>query len=349
MPSITSHRLICIRLLIVFFSFASCKASASETDANTETQPLKVLRVVSYNAEWQWNVNQFNGFMDALEGIDIDYKIYEMDSKRRSSPEAIEQSAQEAIRLIDSWKPDLIYTNDDNAQKYVARHYVNSKVPIVFSGVNANPADYDFIGSSNVTGVTEVEHPFQTFNLLKMLVPGVKSIALIIDKCTTWPSVVERTKLAADLLPSLEIVAVHEVGTFEQYQQLLTEKNDIDAFGLLGVFGFVDESGNEIPYEQVLEWTAKHSDKPDFSFWGDRVELGTLVAVTVSGYDQGLEAGKKARLILDQGLSPADIPIESTARGEPALSLARANTLGLHVPSSILLNSNVSSEYQWEK
>jgi hypothetical protein len=32
---------------------------------------------MSYHADWPWNVEQFDGFKDALEGVDIEYKVIE--------------------------------------------------------------------------------------------------------------------------------------------------------------------------------------------------------------------------------------------------------------------------------
>ena len=355
MEPVVSKRLSCIGLLLAFCAItAAVDVIDSEPDtgleACTRQMPLKILHVMSYHSEWQWNIDQLNGFKDALDGIDIEYSIYEMDTRHRSSAEAISQSAHEARNLIDNWKPDLIYTNDDHAQKHVAQHYVNSPVPIVFSGVNADPADYKFTNSSNVTGVTEVEHAYQTITLLKHMVPELETIALIIDDGPTWPGVVKRVRNAVDDMPGINVTHVYKVKSFEDYKQIITEQsNGIDAFGILGVFTFVDKLGNKIAYEHVLEWTAEHSDKPDFSFWGDRVELGTLAAVRVSGYAQGFAAGRKARQILEHCVSPADIPIEPTKRGEPALSLSRAEALGMKIPSSLLLNTQVSTEFQWEK
>jgi hypothetical protein len=44
------------------------------------------------------------------------------------------------------------------------------------------------------------------------------------------------------------------------------------------------------------------------------VEKGTLCAVTVSGYEQGLAAGKIARGILVEGKKPSDFPFEPTTK-----------------------------------
>ena len=355
MERVVSRRLSCIGILLAFFAISGAvdvidSEIEIEVEQYTKQPPFKILHVMSYHSEWQWNIDQLNGFKNALDGISIEYSIFEMDTKHRFSAEAISQSAQGARKLIDSWKPDLIYTSDDHAQKYVAQHYINSPLPIVFSGVNADPADYKFTNSSNVTGVTEVEHAYQTIALLNRIVPGLETIALIIDDEPIWPGVVNRVERAVDDMPGIDIAHVYKVETFEDYKEIISKQStDIDAFGILGVFTFFDKLGHEIPFEHVLKWTAENGKTPDFSFWGGRVELGTLAAVRVSGYAQGFAAGKKARQILEHNISPADIPIGPARRGDPALSLPRAEALGLKIPSSLLLNTYISTEFQWEK
>ena len=93
-------------------------ATQPKQTAETTEKTFKVLHVMSYHAEWKWNRDQFNGFKDALNGLNVEYQVVEMDTKRHSSPEWIEQISQEARDLIDTWHPDLVYTNDDNAQEH---------------------------------------------------------------------------------------------------------------------------------------------------------------------------------------------------------------------------------------
>ena len=49
------------------------------------------------------------------------------------------------------------------------------------SGVNADPAAYGFVGSSNITGVLEHEHFVETVKLLREMFPQVTRIAVIVD------------------------------------------------------------------------------------------------------------------------------------------------------------------------
>jgi ABC-type uncharacterized transport system substrate-binding protein len=313
------------------------------------TKKFKILHIMSYDSDWEWNVSQFNGFKDALKDVDIEYKVFEMDTRRQSSPEWIEKVSQEAKDLIDTWQPDLVYTNDDNAQKYVVVNYVNTDTPFVFSAVNASPDTYGFEGSTNVTGVLEQEHFVQTMQLLKQIAPNAKKIAVVFDEDATWPPVLERMQAKQDQLPDFEFISWDTIRTFEEYKQKMAEyQTTADAVGLIGILRFKDENGENVPFEDVLHWTVENSNLPDFSFWENRVGNGTLCAATVSGYEQGLAAGKMARAILVEGKSPASFAMEPTAKGEPVVSLARAKKLGISVDSDILLTAKVFEKFDWE-
>jgi len=311
---------------------------------------FKVLHIMSYHADWVWNQDQFKGFKDALEGVDIEYKVFEMDTKRRSSEEWMEKAGQKARDLVDTWQPDLVYTNDDNAQQYVVEHYVNTDTPFVFSAVNATPERYGFVGSTNVTGVLEQEHFVETVRLLKEIAPDVTKIAVIVDDGPTWPPVLERMKEKQSQLPDIEFISWDVILTFEEFKQKMAEyQTTADAVGLIGIFRFKDENSENVPYQDVLRWTAENSSLPDFAYWKDRISYGTLCAVTVSGYEQGLAAGKIARGILVEGKSPSNYSMEPTVKGEPVVSLARAKKLGIRIKSDILLAAQVVERFEWEK
>ncbi len=311
---------------------------------------LKILHIMSYHAPWKWTDDQLNGFQYALKDLDIDYKVFQMDTKRKSTAEWKETAAEKAKNLIDTWQPDLVYTNDDSAQEYVVKYYVNTNIPFVFSGVNADPEKYGFTGSKNVTGILEQEHFVESVHLLKEIVPNVKKIAVILDEGPTWPGVTSRMKKNLNKLPGVEFVSWDTIKTFKQFKNRMQAlQTEADAVALLGIFTFEDEAGNNVPYTEVLKWTADNSKLPDFSFWKDRISYGTLCTVTVSGYEQGLAAGNMARGILVDGKSPSSYVMQPTTKGEPVISLARANKLGLKIKSGVLLAAEIIEDFEWEK
>ena len=308
---------------------------------------VKVLHVMSYHSPWEWTDTQLQGFRAALHDLDVEYRVFQMDTKRRSDPEWKRAVGGQARELLDAWKPDLVYTSDDDAQAYVAARYVNGPIPFVFSGVNADPQKYGFVGSTNVTGVVEHEHFVESVALLRQIVPAARRIAVILDDSPMWDPVVQRMKAQ---LPGLgvSVTSWDVVKTFRQYKERMKHlEGEVDAVALVGIFTFKDDAGQNVPYQEVLRWTAENSRLPDLSFWKDRVLHGTLTAVSVSGYEQGLAAGKIARGILAEGRSPASYPMKSSARGEPLVSLARANALGIRVKTGVLLTAKVVSTYAW--
>lgn len=310
----------------------------------------KILHIMSYHSPWKWTDDQFKGFKDALNGLDIEYKVFQMDTKRKSTREWKEKAGKQARELIEAWRPDLVYASDDNAQEYVTKYYVNKDIPFVVSGVNASPEKYGFLGSRNITGVLEEEHFVQTVKLLKGIVPNVKKIAAVFDDGPTWEGVERRMKQKLHLIPDVEFISWDTVYRFEEFKKKMKDyQTKADAIALLGIFTFKDAHGNNVPYQKVLKWTAENSELPDFSFWEYQSSFGTLCVVSVGGYEHGFAAGKIARGILVEGRSPASYPMKPTVKGEPVISLARAKKLGIEIDARILLSSRVITRFAWEK
>ena len=311
---------------------------------------LKVLHVMSYHSPWRWTDRQLEGFQGALKGVDATYRVVQLDTKRNSATDQVERKAREARELIDSWKPDLVYASDDDAQEHVVRHYIGSTRPFVFSGVGNDPAVYGFKGSANVTGVLEHEHFVESVGLVRKLVPKARRIALIFDNAKMWGPVRARIETAMERLPDMKIVAVDVVPTFADYKRKIAEyQKSADMIGTLGIFNLKDAQGKNVPYEDVQRWTVDNSRLPDFAFWIDRVYFGTLCAVTVSEREQGRAAGGLARAILLEGKKPSDLAMEPTRKGVPVISLARARKLGMRIDSSVLLSAEVIQRFEWDQ
>jgi ABC-type uncharacterized transport system substrate-binding protein len=236
-------------IIASLFLYANVHASTNQNSQKT----WKVLHITSYHMPWEWTDAQFNGFKDALQGLNIEYKILQMNTKRNNSKEWLERVAKEARELIETWHPDLVYTNDDHAQDLVARHYVNTTIPFVFSGVNADPRAYGFAGSKNITGVLEQEHFVQTVQLLKEIAPRVRKVAVILDQDPTWNGVVNRMKEQASQLPEVEFVRWDVISTFDEYKQKIQDyQQQVDAIASLGIFTYKDAQGRNVPYTEVL-------------------------------------------------------------------------------------------------
>lgn len=315
-----------------------------------QAAPLRILHVASYRMDWVWNKEQFESFKEGLGVPDASYKVVELDAKHK---DAARRSAavREATTLIEQWKPDLVYTNDDYAQSEVTAKFLNSDIPFVYSGVNKEHADYGFDRARNVTGVLEREHFLGTLALLRAIRPMARPrLALVLDDDPTWVGV--KARILKDLARRDDIDSVQwlQPKTFDDYKAQVTAlQGKVDALGTLGIFRFTKPGGGFADYEEVSRWTVENSRLPDFSFWDTRVERGTLCSVTVSGLEQGRLAGRMARRILLDKVAPSAIAPEPTAKGRPMISLARARQLGLNIDSELLLDAKVLPRYIWEQ
>jgi len=342
-------RLLCILCLTLFLTLPAA-ASGGEARPSSQEKRYKILHVMSYHSPWRWTDGQLQGFKDGLGDLSVEYRVFQMDTKRNSTVAAKENAAKSARELIERWQPDLLYTTDDDAQQYVAKHYLNKDLPIVFSGVNKDPGIYGFEGSSNVTGVMEQEHFLESVQLLKKIVPGVKRIAVVFDDAPMWEPVKKRMRAVLPKMAGVEFGPWETIDTFERYQHRIEEfEGQVDAVALIGIFNFRDAEGRNVPYQEVLRWTAEHSSLPDFGFWVDRMHFGTLCGVTVSEREQGLAAGRLARAILAEGKSPSSLPMKPTVKGLPVFSLARAKKLGIRPSTGVLLSTEVIRQFEWEK
>lgn len=338
------------RFIVIALVFAAFIANASGEEGASDKPVHRILHIMSYHSPWRWTDGQLEGFKAGLGDVPAEFKVFQMDAKQSSRPEQLEQKAREARALIEQWQPDLVYTTDDDVQAYVVKHYIDSDIPFVFSGVNKPPVTYGFEGSRNVTGVVEHEHFVESVRLLQAIVPDAKKLAVVFDGAPMWPQVQQRMRDRLQELPGVEFTFWDTIKTFEEYKQKVREyQKKADAIALIGIFNFKDENGRNVPYQDVLRWTADNSSLPDFSYWIDRVHYGTLASVTVSEHEQGFAAGRIARAILRDGKSPSSIPMVPTAKGIPVISLARANKLGIKVKSGLLLSTEVIQKFEWER
>ena len=335
------------------------RISFEEPEKPTKLEPKegmkKILIVHSYHPQWGWNQDTEKGVIEGLERtnyiLNKDYTLekFYMDTKNTyTTPDQIEMMAEEAMKIIGEYKPDVVIVNDDNALKYVAVAYTlenpGEELPFVFSGINADPTIYDPIDSlenpgHTITGALERFPYYQSFSLAKRIFPDKGRIVLLADSSPSSTFLVdafnERYLEKVDDSP-LEVVGVIRVETFKGWKAAVEEyQNKSDFLGIMTYHQLRDEEGNVVPASEVMLWTINRNKLPEIGFLLFHAEDGFWSAVGVSPYKTGRYVGTITGDILD-GKDPGDIPITDPQLLDLAFNLERSEMLGIEIPIDIL-------------
>jgi ABC-type uncharacterized transport system substrate-binding protein len=320
---------------------------------------LRILVVHSYHESWGWNQDIQKGIIEGLsregyvEGEDYHVKTFYMDTKiTYTTPEQVKERGEKAIDLIRSYKPDLVFVNDDDALKYVAvaytEKYPDDGIPFVFSGVNVDPSIYSPIDSLEkpggmITGALERFPFYDAFSLGKILVPQATRILLIADSSSSSTFVVNTFKeqyLDKVSDSPLEIIGPIQVNTFDEWKAKIMEyQTKSDLLGTITYHQLHDEEGNVVPAPAVVDWTVHNSDLPEIGILTFHAEDGFMAALGVAGYETGIYVGILGGEILG-GTNPGDIPIIDPQLTDMTFNLERASMLKIKIPIEKLIEAD---------
>ncbi len=293
----------------------------------------KVLLVFSYHPEYSWVIEETKGVEDVFKGRGIRTEKFYLDTKRRTSTEWKKKVAEEAVRKIEEFGPNLVIVFDDNACELVAKRYIGASLPFVFCGVNAEPADYGF-PAENITGVLERALVKESIELLQRIVPDVKKAAIVTDNSPTAQAFVTRVKQMT--LP-IEICQFYATNNFDLWKAKIRElQTKVDAIGLFTYHTIKEKDGEmSLPPETIMEWTLKNSMLPEFTSIDFVVNDGALCGViNLSGYGQGKAAAEIALMIL-AGARPVNISIRCPDQGISVVNETRAEQLNIKIPEDV--------------
>ena len=137
------------------------------------------------------------------------------------------------------------------------------------------------------------------------------------------------------------------ISTFEEFKFKVLESQNADLIVVSYLESLKNDSGDFVPRLEVVEWLISHSNVPEYSQEKALIKDGLLFSFNPSAYGQGKVAGDVAFNILVNGQSPLEIGMIIPEFGERSINLKRARMLGLDIPSSILINSEVYENFSY--
>ncbi len=295
----------------------SCNVSKGKTYVIGIVNPNKGLSAV---------VQGFIKSMETLgyyEGDNVTY--IRIDSKKEM---------ESGIREMIHKKVDLIYTLTTPATKMTKKAVSGTGIPIVF-GTVFDPVKGGIVTSlrnnKDITGIQVKGATPKALELLLSIVPGIKNIYVPVSFDTKAASLsLGDLKEAADKL-NVELT-ISEVKNKDELEKSLSSIPDnIDAI-------FAINSILIISNLQTIVDTAKTMKLPTGSGTG-KFKSGLLITYGQDYSATGDKASRLAQKILS-GLSPADLPIESTDY-LLGVNLKTASALEITIEASVLRQADI--------
>jgi ABC-type uncharacterized transport system substrate-binding protein len=284
------------------------------------------------------NRDQVAVFMkdDTAETSRVVIKKLWMDAKRKSSKSEMEEMSLKIYGLARQFHPDLIFLGDDDAVNYIGNKFLDADVPVVFWGVNNTPVKYGLVDAANrpghnVTGVYQSGYYRESLQLLKNIVPSIRTFAVLSDETATGRSHYKEVEyLARKGMLVLKLVETVSTNDFEHWKSKALElQKKVDAFFVAHYAGLKDRAGNYVQPDDVAKWYTDHISIPEAVEIRGFVEQGMLCGADDSGYNQAFEAVAIAHDILSKGAQPATYPTRAPKRGALMVNVKRAQALGI--------------------
>jgi ABC-type uncharacterized transport system substrate-binding protein len=263
-----------------------------------------------------------------------------------STPDKMKSEALVVLGEVESFKPDLVFTVDDDAFREVGLKLIERSYPVIFIGMNGQPENYSkntpFLDSqgrpsSNITGVYEKLH-FQTaLNVMKGVIPDLKKIVALLDMSPTGHAI--RVQLEKELVGYSEKVEVvfKQVGTMKDYLEEITRINNDPSLQAVYpvVLSVVDDKGVSVGFRTTLKAYVENCTKPGMALNFDFARLGLFGGASVDFGAMGRQAGEMGVKLL-KGVNIRDLPIESAQEYLITFNKKNADMLQIKIPVDLI-------------
>lgn len=297
----------------------------------------KILWVDSYDADYAWSQGLERGLRKALVGSGAELRIWRMDTRRNGDEVYARKAGQQALAALQRYAPDVVIASDDNAQKYLVVPYLRGTgVPVVFCGVNRDPAAYGY-PCRNVTGMREVDVFDNQMERIFRFAAG-RRIGLI-----AGDTEVERAVAASCKKKYGDRLKIYLVRTFAEFQQaFLRAQQETDILDFRNHVGI--ENWNDSAAERFL---ADHTRIPTFSEhpW---MKKSVVFCLAKQPEEHGHYAASTALRILAGG-RPGDFPVKDNEQARLTVNLKMAKAAGIVLPVSLLQTADIIGREAYRK
>ena len=299
------------------------------------TQQKKILYIASYHtAKEEWSAGIKAGIESTLASrSDIILKTHDMDTRLAKSEDEKKQAALLAKQVIESWRPDVVITSDDNAAKYLIQpYYQGAALPFVFCGLNWDATIYD-LPYSNTTGMVEVQLIRELIDHLTPYARGNRVGTLRGDTLSNRKEQVHFEKHVGFGMESRYVTNI------KQWKEKFIKLQDEVDLLILGSIRALETE--HIPMGELAKFVQENAKIP-LGAYDEFMKEIALVTLSTIPEEQGQWAAGQALKIL-AGTPPSEIAIVKNKKATRHLNMKIARRLGIRFPIEMLEASHLVS------
>ena len=203
--------------------------------------------------------------------------------------------------------------------------------PIVFTAVT-DPVGAGLVKNveapeANVTGVSDMLPVDSHLELIKQIVPDVKTVGVIYSSGEVNSAVQVELAREAAAAQGLELVEKTITTTGEVLQA--AQSLDVDAI-------YVPTDNNVVAGLDSVLQVAEERKIPVIAGETESVSKGALITYGLDYYELGKQTADMAVKVLTEGADPATMPVESQKTPKLVINTTAAERMGVTIPQSLL-------------
>ncbi|NEP77814.1 MAG: ABC transporter substrate-binding protein [Okeania sp. SIO3B3] len=308
-------------LLTALCLLAVFAVSADSASGAKDTYTISVTQIVEHPALDAVRKGFEEGF--AAQGLKAEYNVHIAQGNIATANQIASQMLGEG--------PDLVLAIATPTAQAAAQKIKD--IPIVITAVT-DPVGAGLAKSldapgANITGMTDRSPVARQLELIKEIVPGVKTLGTIYNagEANSVTLVGMAKDACKDLGWKLEGVTIANSSAVFQAAKSLVGR--VDAI-------YIPTDNTVITALESVVKVADDNDIPLFAADTDSVKRGAIAALAVDYYRMGKQSAVMAKRILVDGEKTATMPIEDLKDLELFINPTTAKKMGVTLPASVL-------------
>jgi diguanylate cyclase (GGDEF)-like protein len=253
----------------------------------------KILLINSYNPEYAWTEDQYDGIMDKLEDLGREYLVFTeyLDWKRNPTENNLRLMYELCKSKYREQKIDLIITTDDAALRFAIAHRdeLFSSAPIVFAGVYRDEALQITKGQARVTGAYQNMDIDATIRCALKINPRTDRAYILNEDTESGRQTEGLTREAlARVLPKVPVFSLSDRSLDEI--AAMVQMLDRNSLFIMGSYS-IEKNGQPLTIERLAARISAESSVPVYPLFTHSFGSGAIGGVMISGRRHGENAG----------------------------------------------------------